>query len=376
MAEKIKKNILDESIVDDIPASLPVLPLRDNVIFPYMIFPVLVGREQSIRAANFALDNSKYIFLSSQTKANIEEPTTDEIFREGTIAKIIQILKLPNGLMKILVDGIIPGKIKNFITNADFFEAEVEVILPAFEDPKEMNALVRQMSNLFKEYVKINKSIPTETINSYENIDEYDRKLFYVAANINQSIEVKQKILQKFSLKDQIYEVMQILSSEVDILKVEKEIETKVQENITKTQRKFIIQEQIRILQDELGEDEEGTPEFTKLRERIKKAKMPKGAEEKALEEFNKLKKTPPSSPESSVIRNYLDWLIDIPWVKRTKDNLDIANVRKILDEDHFGLDKPKERIVEHMAVLNLVKQMRGQILCSTILSLGLSNPK
>ncbi|MCZ7603547.1 MAG: endopeptidase La [Melioribacteraceae bacterium] len=364
MKEKIRKYSLDESIVEDIPTKLPVLPLRDNVIFPYMIFPVLVGREQSIRAANFALENSKYIFLSSQTKANIEEPTNKEIYLEGTIAKIIQILKLPNGLMKILVDGIIQGRIKNFVDNPNFFEAEIEVVLPKYEDPKEMNALIRQMTNMFKEYVKINRSIPLETINSFENIDELDRKLFYVAANINQSIEVKQKILQKFSLKDQIYEVMKILSSEVDILKVEKEIESKVQENITKTQRKFIIQEQIRILQDELGDDEEGSQEFVKLRERIKKAKMPKHVEEKALEEFNKLKKTPPSSPESSVIRNYLDWLIDIPWKKKTKDNLDISNVRKILDEDHFGLDKPKERIVEHMAVLNLVKQMRGQILC------------
>ncbi|HET54648.1 MAG TPA: AAA family ATPase, partial [Ignavibacteria bacterium] len=364
MNEKIMDKIAENLIVDDIPTRLPVLPLRDTVIFPYMIFPVLVGREQSIRAANFSLENSKYIFLSAQTKANIEEPTINEIYKEGTIAKIIQILKLPNGLMKILVDGIIQGKIKNFVENQNFFEAEVEVILPGVEDQKEMNALVRQMTNMFKEYVKINRSIPIETISAYENIDELDRKLFYVAANINQSIEVKQRILQTFSLKDQFYEVIKILSSEVDILKVEKEIESKVQENISKTQRKFIIQEQIRILQDELGEDDAASPEFTKIREKIKKAKMPKPVEEKALEEFNKLKKTPPSSPESSVIRNYLDWLIDIPWKNKTKDNLDINNVRKILDDDHFSLDKPKERIVEHIAVLNLVKEMKGQILC------------
>ena len=364
MEEKIRNYSLEDSIVEDIPTQLPVLPLRDNVIFPYMIFPVLVGREQSIKAANFALDNSKYIFLAAQKKANVEDPSVEDIYREGTIAKIIQILKLPNGLMKILVDGIIQGKIKDFVDNPDFFEASVEVVLPEYEDPKEMNALVRQMTTLFKEYVKINKGIPGETINAYENIEEYDRKLFYVAANINQSIETKQRVLEKFSLKEQIYEVMKILSSEVDILKVEKEIESKVQENITKTQRKFIIQEQIRILQDELGEDEEGSPEFAKLKEKISKAKMPKEVEEKALEEFNKLKKTPPSSPESSVIRNYLDWLTDIPWKKKTKDNLDIINVRKILDEDHYGLDKPKDRIVEHIAVLNLVKEMRGQILC------------
>lgn len=363
MAE-ISNSTNDETVLKDIPKKLPVLPLRDNVIFPYMIFPVLVGREQSIKAANFALDSTKFIFLSAQKKATIEDPVQDDIYKEGTIAKIIQILKLPNGLMKILVDGVIQGKIKKFTQNESFFEAEVEVITPKEEDPREMNALVRQMTTLFKDYVKINRTIPSEAVSAYENIDETDRKLFYVAANINQSIEVKQNILKQLSLKEQIYEIIRILNSEVDILKIEKEIENKVQENISKTQRKFIIQEQIRILQEELGEEDEISPEFVKLKDSIKKAKMPKEVEEKAIEEFNKLKKTPPSSPENTVIRNYLDWLIDVPWSRKTKDNLDINHVKKILDEDHYGLEKPKDRIIEHIAVLNLVKQMRGQILC------------
>ncbi|MHB8929167.1 MAG: endopeptidase La [Melioribacteraceae bacterium] len=364
MNERNKKPSDEISSIENIPHVLPVLPLRDNVIFPYMIFPVLVGREQSIRAANFALDNSKYIFLAAQKRSNVEEPSKEDIYAEGTIAKIIQILKLPNGLLKILVDGIIQGKILAYTDRANFYEAEIEVITPKDEDKREMNALLRQMSSLFKEYVKINKSIPAEAVNAFDNIDEPDRKLFYVAANINQQIDVKQKILQNFSLRDQLYEVIRLLNSEIEILKIEKEIEGKVQDNIQKTQRKFIIQEQIRILQDELGEEEETSPDFIKLKERIDKAKMPKSVFDKAAEEFNKLKKTPPSSPESTVIRNYLDWLVDVPWHTKTKDNLDIKNVRKILDEDHFGLDKPKERIVEHIAVLNLVKNMRGQILC------------
>ncbi len=364
MNEIISKTSNDYSTIDSIPRILPVLPLRDNVIYPYMIFPVLVGREQSIKAANFALDGSKYIFLAAQKKSNIEEPTKEDIYTEGTIAKIIQINKLPNGLLKILVDGIIQGRITSYTDRTNFYEAEIEVITPKDEDPREKNALMRQMSNLFKEYVKINKAVPPEAVNAYDHIDEPDRKLFYVAANINQQIEIKQKILQKFSLKDQLFEIIRMLNSEIEILKIEKEIEGKVQENIQKTQRKFIIQEQIRILQDELGEEDEASPEFTKLKERIKNSKMPKPVYEKAIEEFNKLKKTPPSSPESTVIRNYLDWLIDVPWYIKTKDNLDIKNVRKILDEDHYGLDKPKERIVEHIAVLNLVKNMRGQILC------------
>jgi len=359
-----ENNKEEKTIFDEIPKRLPVLPLRDNIIFPYMIFPVLVGREQSINAANFSLENSKYIFLSAQKKANLEDPATEDIYEEGTIAKIIQILKLPNGLMKILVDGIVQGKIKKFTKRKEFFEAEVEIIISEDIDSQELNALIRQLSTQFKDYVKNNRNIPAEAIAAYENIDEPDRKLFYVAANINQSIQVKQSILKRFSLKDQIYDVIKLLNSEVDILKVEKEIEMKVQENITKTQRKFIIQEQIRILQDELGKGEEISPEFQKIKEKITKAKMPKEAKAKANEEFDKLKKTPPSSPEFTVIRNYLDWLTDVPWHKKTKDILDVENVRKILDEDHYGLEKPKERIVEHIAVLNLVKEMKGQILC------------
>jgi len=360
---EIKDNT-ETSIVDNLPEILPILPLRDIVIFPYMIFPVLVGREQSIRAANYALDKTKYIFLSTQKKSGIEEPRREDVYTEGTIAKIVQILKLPNGLMKILVDGLLQGRIIEFTPKKDFFEGRIEVILPSYEKDHEMNALIRQMTQLFKDYVKISRNIPNETIAAFDNIEEPDRKMFYVAANINQSIEVKQVILQKFDLKEQYYEVIKILNSEIDILKIEKEIDNKVQENIAKTQRKFIIQEQIKILQDELGDEEDTSPEFAKLRDQIKKAKMPKEAETKAFEELNKLKKTPPMSPESTVIRNYLDWLVEVPWSKRTKDNLDIKHVQRILNEDHFGLEKPKERIIEHIAVLNLVKQIRGQILC------------
>jgi len=365
IAEKIDdKKPVQNNILDNIPPILPILPLRDIVIFPYMIFPVLVGREHSIKAANYASENTKYIFLSAQRKSSVEDPKKEEIYKDGTIAKIIQILKLPNGLIKILVDGLLQGRIIEFTDEAQFFEGRIEVIVPSYENDHEMNALVRQMSQLFKDYVKINRNIPNEAVSAFDNIEEPDRKLFYVAANINQQIDVKQTILQKTDIKEQFYEVIKILNSEIDILRIEKEIDNKVQENIAKTQRKFIIQEQIKILQDELGDEEDITPEFAKIRDGIKKAKMSKEAEAKAIEEFNKLKKTPSMSPESTVIRNYLEWLIDVPWSNRTKDNLDIKHVQKILDEDHFGLEKPKERIVEHIAVLNLVKTIRGQILC------------
>lgn len=352
------------SIIDNMPSILPILPLRDIVIFPYMIFPVLVGREQSIKAANYALDNTKYIFLSTQKKSSIEDPKMDDIYLEGTIAKIVQILKLPNGLMKILVDGLLQGRIKNFTDRKEFFEAEIEVIVPEVETDPEMNAMIRQMSQLFKDYVKISRNVPNEAVSAFENIEETDRKLFYVAANITQTIEVKQTILQKFKIKEQYLEIIKILNQEIDILKIEKEIDNKVQENIAKTQRKFIIQEQIKILQDELGDEEDSSPDYQKLKSAIKKAKMPKAAEAKAFEELTKLRKTPTMSPESTVIRNYLEWMVDVPWHARTKDFLDIKHVQRILDEDHFGLEKPKDRIIEHIAVLNLVKHIKGQILC------------
>lgn len=347
----------------EIPGILPVLPLRDIVIYPYMIFPVLVGREQSIKAASKAADGNKFIFLAAQKNSSIDDPDKSDIFFEGTIAKIVQILKLPNGLLKILVDGLVQGKIDSFLENSDFFEAKIEVVLPVIEEDNETEALKRNLDSLFKEYVKMNRNIPQEAINSFENFEEIDRKLYYAAANVNQSILNKQKILAALTFKEKYFELISGIKGEIDILKIEKEIDHKVHENITRTQRKFIIQEQIKILQEELGEDE-SLNDDSKLNERIEKAKMPKQVREKALEELNKLNKIPQLSPEYTVIRNYLDWLLNVPWYKKSKDHLEIGHVQKILDEDHFGLEKPKERIVEHIAVLNLVKQMKGQILC------------
>jgi ATP-dependent Lon protease len=265
--------------------------------------------------------------------------------------------------MKILVDGIIQAHAKQFIPNGQYLEAEITLNRTEIPQGREMDALVRHAGTLFGDYVRLSRNVPPEILMAFEGIKEPQRKLYYIASNIVQSVEVKQRILQIQALRDQYYEISKILTTEIDILKIERDLDTKVQDNIQKSQRKFFIQEQIRILQDELGEDE-ASPELSKLKEEIQKAKMPKEAHEKALEEFNKLKKTPPMSPEFTVSRNYLDWLIGVPWHKRTKDDLDVNHVRTTLDEDHFGLEKPKERILEHIAVLNLVKEMRGQILC------------
>jgi ATP-dependent Lon protease len=349
--------------LDAIPNQLPVLPLRDVVVFPYMIFPVLVGRESSLKAVNEALERDKFIFLAAQKSSVTEEPGIEDIYHEGTIAKIIQILKLPNGLMKILVDGVVQAAVKRFISNGKFLEAELRISFEHVTMDSELDALLRHTSSLFAEYVHLNRNVPSEVLLAFENTKDVQRKVFYIASNILQSVDVKQKVLQITNTREQLHELIRILNSENDVLKIEKEIDSKVHDNIAKSQRKFFIQEQIRILQDELG-DEESSPELLKLREDIKKAKMPKAAEEKAMEEYGKLRKTPPLSPESTVIRGYLDWMVSVPWFKRTKDNLSIEHVKAILDEDHFGLDKPKDRILEHIAVLNLVREMKGQILC------------
>ena len=349
--------------LDQIPTVLPVLPLRDVVVFPYMIFPVLVGRETSLRAANESLERGKNILLVAQKNPSVDEPSEEDVYREGTVAKILQMLKLPNGLMKILVDGIAQANIKKFVPNPNFLEAEI--VINRIDPPagREIEALVRHVSTLFTEYIRLNRNLPPEVLMAYDGIKEPQRKMYYIASNIVQSVDVKQRVLQTQTLRDQLYELSKILNTEVDILKIERDIDTKVQNNIQKSQRKFFIQEQIRILQDELGDDE-ASPELMKLKGQLTAAKMPKEAAMKAMEEFNKLKKTSPMSPEFTVTRNYLDWLISIPWQKRTKDNLTIAHVKEILDADHYGLDKPKDRILEHIAVLNLVKEIRGQILC------------
>jgi ATP-dependent Lon protease len=350
--------------IDSLPKKLPVLPLRDIVIYPYMIFPVLVGRESSLRAANVAVERDKYIFLSAQKNADTDEPTKNDIYLEGTVAKIIQTLKLPNGLMKILVDGIAHGIITSFLPNQQFLEVEIELVKNEEPVTQEIDALMRHVSGLFSEYIHYNRNVPSEVLVAYENMRDPHRKLYYVAANITQSVEIKQKILQLTSLKEQYFELVRLLSGELDVLKIEKDIDSKVHESIQKSQRKFLIQEQIRVLQDELGDDEAGSPELVKLKKQIDDAKMPADVYEKAIDEFSKLKKTPPQSPEFGVSRNYLDWLIGVPWHQRTEDDLNIKHVQSILDNDHFGLEKPKDRILEHIAVLNLVKDIKGQILC------------
>ncbi len=352
-----------------IPTKLPVLPLKDIVVFPYMMFPILAGRESSIASINKSIEKDKFILLITQLDDKIEEPTFENLYKTGTVAKIIQVLRLPNGLIKVLVDGLVTAKIEKFY-NENYISADITIRNVPVKRDTELEALIRQATKLFTDYVHTNRSIPQETLVAYENIKEPDRKLYYITSTINADVHKKQQILEITDLHKQYYEVLYLLGSEMEVLNVEKEIDAKIYQTMQKNQRKFIVQEQIRILQDELGEGTETDPELIKLKEQIDKSGMPEPVMAKANEEFNKLKKMPTMSPDYSVIRNYLDWMVSVPWNKFTDDNFDLSNAKKILDEDHYGLDKAKDRILELMAVLKLLhdkdirKSPKGQILC------------
>ncbi|MFQ6113284.1 MAG: endopeptidase La [bacterium] len=353
-----------DGAVIEINSRLPILPLKDIVIFPYMIYPLLIGRESSLRAIEESMMLDRLIFLSAQKDVSKEEPEKEDLYRIGVIARVLQVLKLPNGLMKVLVEGIIRGRIRRFLTIDDYLQAQIDIIEETEHITPVAKAKVRRVASLFKEYVQLNRNIPDEILLSVDNVEEPHRFADFVAAHLQRGVKTKQHILEKISIEAQLLELMRILESEMEILELEKEIDEKVRTRIHKSQRNLYLQEQMRAIQEELGEDGEFNGEFAFLSDKIKKAKMPQEAEEKACEELEKLRTTPPFSPEATVIRNFLDWLLAVPWHKKTKDNLNIEQASQILDEDHYGLEKPKERILEHLAVLKLAKRMKGPILC------------
>ena len=291
-------DVQEEKIQDktELPVFLPIVPLRDIVIFPYMMYPILAGRESTISAINFALEKEKYVMLLTQKDSRVEEAEADNLYEYGTVAKILQVIKLPNNLIKVLVDGIAQAKVKKF-KKEKFLEADIEYIFPPVEESTELDALMRQATKLFNDYVTNHRGVAQESLMAYENIKEADRKLYYIASTILVSIQRKQKLLELTTLFEQYYELIDILSSEIEIFKVEKDIETKINQSMQKNQRRFIVQEQIRILQDELNDEDETDPDFIKLKDAIVQSKMPKDVKEKSLEEFQKLKKIPQMSP-------------------------------------------------------------------------------
>ncbi len=345
-------------------ALYPVLPLRDIVVFPSMIVPLFVGREKSVRALEEVMQDDKQIFLVAQKNAGQDEPGTDDIFRIGTIGTVLQLLKLPDGTVKVLVEGGKRASILSFTDREDYFEAEAQAIEEKVIDPKEIDALTRSVVSQFENYVKLNKKIPPEVLVSVNQIEDPAKLIDTISSHLAVKVSSKQELLELDSLESRFEKVCSLIEGEIGVMQVEKKIRSRVKRQMEKTQREYYLNEQLKAIQKELGDGEDGKDEATELEEKIASTKLSKEAREKSVAELKKLKNMSPMSAEATVVRNYLDWMLSIPWKKRTriKKNLDEAQI--ILDEDHHGLKKVKERIVEYLAVQLRTKKMRGPILC------------
>ncbi|VAX05661.1 ATP-dependent protease La Type I [hydrothermal vent metagenome] len=342
----------------------PVLPLRDIVVFPHMIVPLFVGREKSVKALENVMANDKKILLVSQKDANDDDPEPDDIFDVGTIATVMQLLKLPDGTVKVLVEGGARAKITRYLDNEDFFEAEAEVDTPTVEQSKELQGLIRSVIKQFEQYIKFNKKIPSEVQASISQIEDPEKLSDVVASYLSLTIAAKQELLENFDLLSRLEKIYSVMEGEIGVMQVEKKIRHRVKNQMEKTQREYYLNEQMKAIQKELGDGDEAKDEITELEDRIKATKLSKEASEKAMAELKKLKSMSPMSAEATVVRNYLDWMLSIPWNKNSKTKLDLAAAEKILNEDHFGLEKVKERILEYLAVQKRTKKIKGPILC------------
>lgn len=352
--------------IPEFPEEIPLLPLRDIVVFPFMVIPILVIRDTSVGALQSAMVNDRYIFLVLQKNPEVDIPGMDDIFPIGVIGRILQVLKLPNGTAKVLIEGLARAEVTSMSKAEDHYRVRVFPVERPVEKTQRFKALVRSLMHGFTSYVKLSKTIPDEVLMNMPPVEEPQRLADTISAHLSIRQEDRQKILEAPRLNDQISLLLTILAEETELLELEQTIDREVKERLQKSQKDFYLHEQMRVIREELGEDDESDGEIRELESRIKKSGMPREAAQKALEELNKLPKMHMMSPESTVIRNYLEWLISLPWKKRTKDNLDIKAAKAILDEDHYSLDKPKERILEYLAVLKLAKKIRGPILCFT----------
>ena len=342
----------------------PVLPLRDIVVFPHMIVPLFVGREKSVRALEDVMKDDKQILLMAQRNAADDDPTPADIYEVGTISTVLQLLKLPDGTVKVLVEGGKRAKATKFSDNPEFFEAYAE-ILPEIEGTAdELDALARSVVSQFEHYIKLNKKIPPEALVSVNQIDDYSKLADTVASHLALKISEKQELLEIDSVADRLERVISFMEGEIGVLQVEKKIRSRVKRQMEKTQREYYLNEQLKAIQKELGETEEGKDEASELEERIHNTRLSAEAREKALAEFKKLKSMSPMSAEATVVRNYLDWMLSIPWKKRSRVNKDIKRAEAVLEADHYGLAKVKERILEYLAVQQRTKKLKGPILC------------
>ncbi|HDZ78063.1 MAG TPA: AAA family ATPase, partial [Gammaproteobacteria bacterium] len=344
--------------------TVAVLPLRDVVVFPNMVIPLFVGREKSIVALDRAMDSGKEILLLAQKDAADDDPVKDDLYTIGTMASILQLLKLPDGTVKVLVEGGDRTRVIEFTETAECFMAVPERIEIEDLGGEEADALMRTVMGSFEQYVKLNNKIPPEVLNSLSGVEEPGRLADTIAAHLSQKLEEKQKILEISSERERLEHILGVMEAEIDLLQVEKRIRGRVKKQMEKSQREYYLNEQMKAIQKELGDMDEAPNELDELAKKISEAGMTKEAKEKAENELKKLKMMSPMSAEATVVRNYIDWLVNVPWKKRSKMRRDLGKAQEVLDADHYGLEKVKERILEYLAVQQRIKQIKGPILC------------
>lgn len=343
---------------------LPVLPLRDIVVFPHMIVPLFVGRDKSVRALEDVMREDKQILLVAQKNAAQDEPGPEDIYSVGTVSTVLQLLKLPDGTVKVLVEGGSRAKILKYADNPEFFQAEVEFLPEEEQEDKELEALSRSVVSEFEQYIKLNKKIPPEALVSINQIEDSSKLADTVASHLQLKISEKQELLEVRSITERLERVYSYMEGEIGVLQVEKKIRSRVKRQMEKTQREYYLNEQMKAIQKELGEGEEGKDETAELEDKIKKTRLSKEAREKATAELKKLKAMSPMSAEATVVRNYLDWVLGIPWKKKSPVKKDLKKAEEVLNADHYGLEKVKERILEYLAVQSRTKKLKGPILC------------
>src|SRR5678816_403502 len=352
------------SFKNDSLQTLPMVPLRDVVVFPHTMIPFVVGRKSSLTAVEQALSQSKKIFLSTQKDAKIDNPSADDINAIGTIANIIQSLKLPNGNIKLLVEGNFRGRVLEIHEQDGCFFSLVKVIDRKSEVNPDLEKEMQKAVSLFEKYVKLSPNLPYETMISTIRVTEPGRLTDTISAHLQIGIEEKQRLLETFEPKDRLETIIELLDNEIEKLRVDRKIHHRVKKQMEKAQKEYYLSEKMKAIQQELGRKDDRVNEDEEFKQKIEEARMPKEAKEKALQELKRLEVMPPISAEATVSRNYLEWLLSVPWSKKSKENRDISRAEKILNEDHYGLEKIKERIVEFLAVRTLVKNPRGSILC------------
>ncbi|AOM41146.1 endopeptidase La [Xenorhabdus hominickii] len=343
---------------------IPVLPLRDVVVYPHMVIPLFVGREKSIHCLEAAMDHDKQVMLVAQKEASTDEPGVNDLFSVGTVASVLQMLKLPDGTVKVLVEGLQRARITTLTDNGEYFYAQVEYLETPNVDEREQEVLVRTAINQFEGYVKLNKKIPPEVLTSLHSIEDVAKLADTIAAHMPLKINDKQTVLEMSDVVERIEYLIAMMESEIDLLQVEKRIRNRVKKQMEKSQREYYLNEQMKAIQKELGEMDDAPDEYEMLKRKIDDAKMPKEAREKAEAELQKLKMMSPMSAEATVVRSYIDWMVQVPWVARSKVKKDLVKAQEVLDIDHYGLERVKERILEYLAVQSRVSKIRGPILC------------